>query len=153
MELHGEKLRGAFVLVRTGHARGKEQWLVLHKRDDDAVAGWDPEDHPRSVLSGRTNDEVAADPDRGGRAPAAPRELRAPGPRSSRRPRTSSPSSTSCRRRARGLLQGRELALTNLDKVLFPAGDDGDPVTKRELVRYYACDRAGRCSPTSSTVR
>ena len=27
-------------------------------------SGWDPEDHPRSVLSGRTNDEVAADPDR-----------------------------------------------------------------------------------------
>ena len=26
--------------------------------------GWDPEDHPRSVLSGRTNDEVKADPDR-----------------------------------------------------------------------------------------
>ena len=26
--------------------------------------GWDPEDHPESVLSGRTNDEVKADPDR-----------------------------------------------------------------------------------------
>ena len=24
----------------------KEQWLLLHKHDDDAVAGWDPEDHP-----------------------------------------------------------------------------------------------------------
>ena len=29
-----------------------------------AVAGWDAEDHPYSVLSGRTNDEVKADPDR-----------------------------------------------------------------------------------------
>ena len=37
---------------------------MLHKHDDAAVDGWDPEDHPQSVLSGRTNDEVAADPDR-----------------------------------------------------------------------------------------
>ena len=33
------------------------------------MAGWDPEDHPRSVLSGRTNDDVAAG--RAGRWPAA----------------------------------------------------------------------------------
>ena len=38
----------------------------------------------------------------------------------------------------RWTFQGRELALTNLDKVLFPARD-GDPVTKRDLVRYAAC--------------
>ena len=31
-------------------------------RDDAAVDGWNPEDYPRSVLSGRTNDEVKADP-------------------------------------------------------------------------------------------
>ena len=24
-----------------------EQWLLIHKRDEDAVAGWDAEDHPR----------------------------------------------------------------------------------------------------------
>ncbi len=40
-------------------------------------------------------------------------------------------------------LQGRELKLTNLDKVLFPGrareGEDADtPVTKRELIRYHA---------------
>jgi bifunctional non-homologous end joining protein LigD len=69
-ELHvdvtGEKLRGRLILVRTGPAGGpgKEQWLLLHKHDEDAVAGWDPEDYPESVLSGRTNDEVKARPDR-----------------------------------------------------------------------------------------
>ena len=53
------------MLVRTGaDSGGKEQWLMLHKHDDFAVPGWDPEEHPRSVLSGRTNDEVLADPDR-----------------------------------------------------------------------------------------
>jgi bifunctional non-homologous end joining protein LigD len=43
---------------------GKKQWLMLHKHDDCAVDGWSAEDQPRSVLSGRTNDEVKADPDR-----------------------------------------------------------------------------------------
>jgi bifunctional non-homologous end joining protein LigD len=33
---------------------------------------------------------------------------------------------------------GRELRITNLDKVLFPPGEDGNPVTKRDLIRYAA---------------
>jgi len=61
--LHGEKLHGRFTIVRTDGRRdaddGRERWLLLHKRDDAAVAGWDAEEHPRSVRSGRTNDEVA----------------------------------------------------------------------------------------------
>jgi bifunctional non-homologous end joining protein LigD len=35
-------------------------------------------------------------------------------------------------------LQGRELALTNLDKVLFAGRDGEEAVRKRELIRYYA---------------
>src|SRR5581483_3318187 len=36
-------------------------------------------------------------------------------------------------------LQGHELALTNLDKPLFPPLTAGDPpVTKRDLIRYFA---------------
>src|SRR5215207_7558047 len=68
-ELHadvfGEKLRGRLVLVRRGRQqRGeKEQWLLLHKNDDHAVPGWNPEDHSRSVKTGRTNEQVAAEPD------------------------------------------------------------------------------------------
>jgi bifunctional non-homologous end joining protein LigD len=65
LELHGEKLRGHFMLIRTrADSSGREQWLLFHKRDDFAVAGWNPEDHPHSVLTGRTNDEVKADPER-----------------------------------------------------------------------------------------
>ena len=67
----GEKIRGRFTIVRTSRRPGSaprtafeddegEQWLLLHKRDADAVAGWDAEDHPQSVKSGRTNDEVKA---------------------------------------------------------------------------------------------
>ena len=58
-DLHGEKLRGRFVLVRTKtNSDGKESWLLLHKKDDAAVAGWDPEEHPASVKTGRTNEEL-----------------------------------------------------------------------------------------------
>ena len=46
--------------IRRGGTSEKEQWLVVHKRDEFAVDGWEPGDHPRSVLTGRTNDEVLA---------------------------------------------------------------------------------------------
>jgi bifunctional non-homologous end joining protein LigD len=62
-DVHGYKLRGRLLLVRRGRDRpGKEQWLLLHKRDEYAVAGWNPANYPRSALSGRTLDEVQADP-------------------------------------------------------------------------------------------
>jgi bifunctional non-homologous end joining protein LigD len=58
--LDGEKLHGDFVLIRTDRPRTrKDQWLLIHRRDDDAVPGWDAEDYPESVKTGRTNDEVA----------------------------------------------------------------------------------------------
>ncbi|MEO8510706.1 MAG: DNA ligase D [Chloroflexota bacterium] len=66
LRLDGEKLRGRFTIVRTDIGRrastddGKEKWLLIHKRDETAVDGWDAEDHPKSVKSGRTNDEVKA---------------------------------------------------------------------------------------------
>ena len=58
--LEGEKLRGEFALVRT-KGRGENQWLLLKKRDAAATAGWDAEDHSRSVVSGRTQEEIAKD--------------------------------------------------------------------------------------------
>ncbi|HET7728182.1 MAG TPA: DNA ligase D [Candidatus Limnocylindrales bacterium] len=69
--LHGEKLRGRFTIVRTSRRPGAaprtafeddegEQWLLIHKRDEYAQPGWDAEEHPQSVKSGRTNDEVKA---------------------------------------------------------------------------------------------
>ena len=140
--LHGEKLRGSFVLVRTGapDPGGKEQWLLMHKHDDDAVTGWDAEDHPRSVLSGRTNDEVKADPDRLWRSdlPAAEASI-------DLRPPTPEGPSDGELEALDGLgsggpweVFGRRLRVTNLDKVLFPAREGEPPVTKRELLRYAA---------------
>src|SRR4029079_287109 len=63
VDLTGEKLAGRFAFVRRGAQGDKEQWLLVHKHDDASIDGGDPEAHPRSVTSGRTNDEVVADPD------------------------------------------------------------------------------------------
>jgi DNA ligase D-like protein (predicted 3'-phosphoesterase) len=58
--LHGEKLRGGFALQRTRAGRsGKPQWLLVKRRDEHARPGSDiVAEHPRSVLSGRTLDEI-----------------------------------------------------------------------------------------------
>ena len=48
--LHGERLRGRFMIVRTAAGGGRrderEQWLLIHKRDEAAVAGWDADELP-----------------------------------------------------------------------------------------------------------
>jgi bifunctional non-homologous end joining protein LigD len=142
-DVHGEKLRGRLVLVRRddgSQGSDSEQWLLVHKRDEHAVKGWRPEDHPRSVISGRTSDEVKADPHRLWRSdlPAAEASI------DLRRPPTVGPGDDALAALdALGTegsweVFGRELRLTNLDKVLFPARDGEEPVTKRELVRYAA---------------
>ncbi len=56
--LHGEKVRGEFAIVRTKRGKGNE-WLLIKKKDASAVPGWNPEDHARSVLTGRTQEEIA----------------------------------------------------------------------------------------------
>ncbi|WP_456817575.1 DNA polymerase domain-containing protein [Cellulomonas sp. URHB0016] len=112
----------------------------MHKHDEHAVKGWDAEDHPRSVLSGRTNDEVKADPDRLWRSdlPAAQASV-------SLRPEAVVAPTTDELEALDDLgaagtweVFGRRLRLTNLDKELFPGRDGDAPVTKRELVRYAA---------------
>ncbi|MEV4517632.1 DNA polymerase ligase N-terminal domain-containing protein [Dactylosporangium sp. NPDC049525] len=127
--LHGDKLRGTFVLIRTRRqGSGKDDWLLLHKRDEHAVDGWDPEDHPRSVLSGRTSEEVLADPDRLWDPHTGARPLKA------------------SQEELRALEElgdgdtwhvfGRDLRVGAPDKVLFPPLPGQAPVTKRELLRY-----------------
>jgi bifunctional non-homologous end joining protein LigD len=57
--LHGEKLNGDFALVHMkGRGKGQE-WLLIKKRDEFAAPGWDIEDYATSVLSGRTQEEIA----------------------------------------------------------------------------------------------
>jgi len=141
VDLYGEKLRGRFVLVRTKTgSSGKEEWLMLHKHDEYAKDGWNAEDHPRSVLSGRTNDDVKADPDRLWRSdlPASqaavllkPDRVDPPGQDELAALDLLASAGT-------WSVFGRELRVTNLDKVLFPARPGQEPVTKRDLLRYAA---------------
>ncbi len=114
--LNGQKLRGRFTIVRTsgrGAGRGRagqggragqdgadrggrmpfeddagEQWLLIHKRDDASVDGWDAEDFPQSVKTGRTNDEVkeARDAIWISQAPAAVAEIDLSGAKPARLP-------------------------------------------------------------------
>ena len=88
LRLRGEKLAGRFTLVRTGDGDGRRgdrssaaderaeegaAWLFIAKSGPEAMLGWDPEDQPASVKTGRTNDEVAAGlPPRADGAPPAP---------------------------------------------------------------------------------
>lgn len=63
--LHGERLEGSWVLVRTRRdERGKQQWLLIKHRDEFAEEG--AEDEARaatSVSTGRTMEEIAAGDD------------------------------------------------------------------------------------------
>lgn len=57
--LHGEKLRGEFALVlMKGRGKGNE-WLLIKKKDSEAKSGWNVEDYAQSVLTGRTQEEIA----------------------------------------------------------------------------------------------
>jgi bifunctional non-homologous end joining protein LigD len=141
LDMVGEKLRGRFVLVRTRtDASGKEEWLLLHKHDDFASAGWTAEDHPRSVLSGRTNDEVKADPDRMWRSDLPPARASIALKPAAFDPPTADEIGALDALRSAGTwtVFGRDLRLTNLDKVVYPARPDEEPVTKRDLIRYAA---------------
>ena len=73
--LEGKKLHGRFTIVRTSGRRHRaddpaarafeddqgDQWLLIHKRGEGSQPGWDAEDHPQSVKTGRTNDDVKAE--------------------------------------------------------------------------------------------
>jgi len=155
-ELHadvsGSKLRGRLVLVRRGGSRtrgltrdlagdgGSEQWLLLHKDDAEAVRGWDPEDYPLSVLSGRTNEQVRADPERIWHSELPPAQASV----AIRPPMVAGPDEAELAALdglgtgGRWDVFGRALRLTNLDKELFPGGPGEPAVTKRELIRYAA---------------
>ena len=69
--LHGEKIIGEFAIVRMKRGKGNE-WLLLKKKDAAAQPGWNTEDHAVSVLTGRTQEEIARGLERLGRPQAGP---------------------------------------------------------------------------------
>src|SRR5579872_1906791 len=57
--LHGHKLKGEFAIVRMKNRGKGNEWLLLKKKDEFADPAWDAEAHSRSVLTGRTQEEIA----------------------------------------------------------------------------------------------
>lgn len=62
--LHGKKLNGEFTLVKIKGRDGEQgdPWLLIKDRDEHTDPKYDPADHPQSVKSGKTLDDVARDP-------------------------------------------------------------------------------------------
>ncbi len=79
--LYGKKLKGEFVLarmrLRRPGSKGNE-WLLIKKRDSAAVPGFDPEKLGRSVLTGRSLDEIAREESSEQTAEARPAGKRGP---------------------------------------------------------------------------
>ncbi len=119
-KLHGQKLKGSWVLARMkGKAAGKEgkNWLLIKKRDDEAISESDPEPVETmnlSVVSGKTMHEISSRQDKF--PTAADPEL--PG---GAKPKINKGSLSSA-------------ALSNPDRVFYP--EIG--ITKRELAQYYS---------------
>ena len=136
IDLFGEKLHGRLVLIRRDKNRsGKEQWLVFHKADEHAVTGWDAEQFPQSVRSGRTNDEVLAQPDAMWRSdsPAALASI------DFSTTRSDIAALDALGKQGDWEFDGVTIHLTNLDKPLVPGRTKREKaLTKRDLIRYYA---------------
>jgi bifunctional non-homologous end joining protein LigD len=59
--LHGRKLQGEFALVRLKNSAKGNEWLLIKKKDAAAQTPWDIDRFGYSVLTGRTQQEIAVD--------------------------------------------------------------------------------------------
>ena len=63
--LHGQRLKGGFVLIRSnpkssGSSR-RENWLLIKRNDEYADRSWNIDVYDRSVLTGRSLEEIASE--------------------------------------------------------------------------------------------
>jgi len=153
--LHGEKLNGAWMLVRTGGGKrtngDARQWLLFKERDDwakEGTAGDIVASSPLSVASGRTLEQIAADRDWvwDGEAKATPvskKGRRKPSPQKARPvPAATRVSRPPAKTRPTAETVPYDMAtktfmdvrLTSPEKILYPE----DEITKLELASYYS---------------
>jgi bifunctional non-homologous end joining protein LigD len=124
-ELHGEKLRGRFHLVRTRNGDKHESWLLIKGRDDDASDTIDiAAERPQSAISGRTLEQVAEVPSRVWH--------------SKRKPHAPSPPAPQAAAETQDTLAlvkrlPMPFALSHLDKVFYPK----DGLRKADIIAYY----------------
>jgi bifunctional non-homologous end joining protein LigD len=58
--LHGEKLRGSFVIVKLKHSEKGNEWLMIKHKDGVVDPSWNIDEHDGSVLTGRVLEEIKA---------------------------------------------------------------------------------------------
>jgi bifunctional non-homologous end joining protein LigD len=154
-ELEGEKLRGAFTLVRM---KGREgEWLLIKKQDEFAEAGWElhlrkPEggrdtvenkagDRRREAGSGRQEQEAgergSARGARGSRGAGAKGVRKFDTEKETKGEKVVPVARALKSKELKGDLNvrvGRDVVpLTHLDRVYWP----GEGITKGDLIRYY----------------
>lgn len=56
--LHGDKLKGSFALVKTRGFGPKNSWLLIKHKDAYVKPGYDAKDYPKSARSGKTIEEI-----------------------------------------------------------------------------------------------
>ncbi len=117
--LHGQRLHGAFAMVRMKGPRQKANWLLIKMKDAREGGGPDP--------AGRT----AANPDAPGAAPARAAKLRKP-PKHAAHPHAAATHSNAAKGTTAAAAPGIP-EFTHVDKVLFP--ETG--VTKGDVLKYY----------------
>ncbi len=58
-ELHGAKLKGSFAIVHMKHAGKGNEWLLIKKKDEWAVPGYDIDQFAWSIRTKRTQEQIA----------------------------------------------------------------------------------------------
>lgn len=148
--LHGEKLRGNWMLVRTARKDQKDQrhWLLFKERDAEAKTddgSGVTERLARSVATGRSLEEIAAAQDRVWNSKPRAKSRRQYVVPATNGKATKPAAKTSTRQRLAALAaavkeydatsqQYRGVRLTSPEKVLYP--EQG--ITKIELAHYYS---------------
>lgn len=138
--LHGKKLHGRWMLVRTSRASGFErdqrQWLLFKERDDEAMSTKEGDilaDAPESVKTGRDLDEIAADSDAVWSSKAKSNGRKSGGRRAAPRKRGASVRKKLMLEYDAKKEEFAGVRLTSPNKVLYV--DEG--ITKLELADYY----------------
>jgi bifunctional non-homologous end joining protein LigD len=135
-ELEGTKLHGTWHLVKTaGRAdrSGKRDrtWILFKGKDAGARSGAPLDDEDaRSVLTGRTIEEIARDPERVWRSSKPASEASEP----VKRPGPGPVKARSRRAATERVIEVGRIRLTHPDRVLY--GEQG--ITKGDLALYYA---------------
>ncbi|MET0389053.1 MAG: non-homologous end-joining DNA ligase, partial [Polyangiales bacterium] len=142
-DLQGEKLRGRFHLVRTRPSGKQEQWLLFKGKGEGASDTLDvASEQTLSVISGRSLEDVARDPDRvwhsnkpAKKGDTAAKRGSASGERVATKPgKPAGTAATSSDTVALVKKLPLPFELTNLEKTLYP----DVPLRKADVIAYYA---------------